>query len=249
MGNRLVWDERYNIGVEIIDKEHKKLFSILGKLSDFGNRAEKSHFACHEAIKYFKDHAIQHFSDEEAYMASIDYPGLQAHRRIHKDFRERMLPALESELEMTGFSATSIHHFLGVCAGWLIAHTLIEDHMIVSGEPVRHWENLLPEEEQAMMGQAIASILHSMFRLNSLLISNYYAGEQFGRGICCRLVYNDREKKSWEFMLLFEEQLVGSIIGNVISAKSETTDMMLSNVASYAATQLVERVRQYFPSL
>ncbi len=249
MGNRLVWDERYNIGVEIIDREHKKLFGILGKLFDFGNRAEKSHFACQEAIKYFKDHAIQHFSDEEAYMDSIDYPGLRAHRRIHKDFRERMLPALESELEMTGFSATSIHHFLGVCAGWLIAHTMIEDHMIVSGEPVMHWENLLPEEEQAMMGQTVASILHSMFRLNPQLISNYYAGEQFGRGICCRLVYSDGEKKSWEFLLLFEEQLVGSIIGNAVSSKSETTAMMLSNVASYAATQLVERVRRYFPSL
>ncbi len=249
MGNRLTWDERYNIGVEIIDREHKKLFSILNKLFDFGNKAEKSHFACQEAIKYFKDHAIQHFSDEEAYMASIDYPGLKAHRRIHKDFRERMLPALESELELTGFSATSIHHFLGVCAGWLIAHTLIEDRMIVSGEPVRHWENLLPEEEQAMMGQTIASLLYSMFRLDSQLISSCYAGENFGDSICCRLVYADRNNKRWEFFLLFEEQLIGSTIGNIISARSETTDAMLSNVAKYAAKQLVERVRRYFSSL
>ncbi len=26
MGTQLVWNERYNIGVEIIDREHKKLF-------------------------------------------------------------------------------------------------------------------------------------------------------------------------------------------------------------------------------
>ncbi len=249
MGNRLVWDNRYNIGVDIIDKEHKKLFSILNKLFDFGHTAEKSHFACQEAIKYFKDHAIQHFSDEEDYMASIDYPGLKAHRRIHKDFRERMLPALESELELTGFSVTSVHHFLGACAGWLIAHTLIEDHMIVSGELVRHWENLLPEEEQAMMGQTIASVLHSMFRQNSQLISSCYAGEQFGRVLCCRLVYSDRDKKRWEFFLLFEEQLIGSAIGNIISAKSEAAETMLSIAARYAAKQLVERVRQHFSSL
>ena len=25
MGNQLVWNERYNIGVEVIDKEHKKI--------------------------------------------------------------------------------------------------------------------------------------------------------------------------------------------------------------------------------
>ena len=69
-------------------------------------------------------------------MDSVNYPGLDTHRRIHKDFRDRMLPALENELEQTGFSETSIHHFLGVCAGWLIGHTLIEDHMIVSGETI-----------------------------------------------------------------------------------------------------------------
>ncbi len=249
MGNRLIWGEQYNIGVEIIDREHKKLFSILNKLFDFGHKEGKGHFACQEAIKYFKDHAIQHFADEEAYMDSINYPGLDTHRRIHKDFRDRMLPALENELEQTGFSETSIQHFLGVCAGWLIGHTLIEDHMIVSGETIKHWENLLPEEEQTVMGQTIASLLHSMFRLDSQLISNCYTGEKFGNGIYCRLVYSSDDKKKLEFLLLFEEELIGSTIGNVIETKSEVTDMMLSNVARYAAKQFAEHVKQRFSSL
>ena len=248
MGNHLLWNEQYNIGVPIIDKEHKKLLSILNKLLDFGQKEEKSHFACQEAIKYFKDHAIQHFADEETYMASIGYPGLENHKRIHRDFRERMLPALEKELEQTDYSATSIHHFLGVCAGWLIGHTLIEDHMIVSGEPIKHWENLLPEEEQAVMGQTIASLLHSMFRLDSRLISNCYAGEKFGDGIYCHLVYNGRDIKKGDFFLLFEEPLIGSTIGNIMEPQSETTDTILSNVGIYAAKQLVERIRLRFPS-
>ena len=249
MGNHLIWNEQYNVGVEIIDREHKKLFGILNKLFDFGRREEKSHFACQEAIKYFKDHAIQHFADEEAYMLSIDYPGLDTHRRIHRDFRERMLPSLENELAQTDFSETSIHHFLSVCAGWLIGHTLIEDHMIVKGEPIKHWEKLLPEEEQTVMGQTIASLLHSMFRLNPQLISNCYAGEKFGNGIYCRLIYHDNDKKNWESFLLFEEQLIGSTIGNVIEARSEATDMMLTNVARYAAKQFTERIKQHFSSL
>ena len=248
MGNHLLWNEHYNIGVPIIDKEHKKLLSILNKLFDFGQKEEKSHFACQEAIKYFKDHAIQHFADEETYMASIGYPGLEAHKRIHRDFRQRMLPALEKELEQTDYSAASIHHFLGVCAGWLIGHTLIEDHMIVSGEPIKHWENLLPEEEQALMGQTIASLLHSMFRLDSRLISNCYAGEKFGDGIYCHLVYSGRDNRKGDFFLLFEEPLIGSTIGNIMEAHSEATDTILSSVAKYAAKQLVERIRRRFPS-
>lgn len=248
MGNRLIWNEQYNIGVPIIDKEHKKLLHILNKLFDFGQKEEKSHFACQEAIKYFKDHAVQHFSDEEAYMASIGYPGLETHKRIHRDFRDRMLPALEKELEQTGYSAASIHHFLGVCAGWLIGHTLMEDRMIISGEPIRHWENLLPEEEQAVMEQTIASLLHSMFRLDSRLISNCYAGEKFGDGICCRLVYSGKDNKKWDFFLIFEKPLIGSTIGNIMEARSEATDAILSSVAKYAAKQLVERIGRRFPS-
>lgn len=249
MGNYLTWEERYNIGIEIIDREHRKLFSILNKLFRFGHTEEKSRFACQEAIKYFKEHAVQHFADEEAYMASIHYSGLGPHRRIHKDFRERMLPALESELELTHFSHTAIQHFLCVCAGWLIGHTLIEDHLIVSGEPVRHWENLLPQDEQAVMGQTIAGLLHSMFRLDSQLISSCYSGEKFGDEICCRLIYRGKNKKRMEFFLLFEEQLIGNTIGNVIDKKSESTDIMLCNIAKYAARQLVERVKRHFPSL
>ena len=249
MGYRLVWDKRYNVGVDIIDREHQKLFSILNKLFDIGRRDKKSHFACQEAIKYFRDHAIKHFTDEEAYMASINYAALETHRRIHTDFRERMLPALEHELELTDYSETSIHHFLGVCTGWLIGHTLIEDRMIVSGKPMKHWEKLLPEEEQAVMGQTIASLLHSMFQLESQLVSNCYAGEKFGDGFYCRLLYRDRGKKKWEFILLFEKTLIGSTIGNIVDTKSEVTDMMLSNVAKYAAKQLVERVKLHFSSL
>lgn len=248
MRNRLLWNEQYNIGVPIIDKEHKKLLHILNKLLDFGQKEEKGHFACQEAIKYFKDHAIQHFADEEAYMASIGYPGLETHKRLHRDFRKRTLPALETELEQTGYCATSIHHFLSVCTGWLIGHTLTEDRMIVSGEPLRHWENLLPEEEQAVISQTIADLLHSMFRLDSRLISNCYAGEKFGDGICCRLVYSGRDSRKWDFFLLFEESLIGSTIGKLMETQSDATDMLLSSVAKYAAKQLAERIRRCFPS-
>ncbi len=249
MGNRLMWDERYNVGVDIIDREHKKLFSILNKLFEMGRKKEKSHFACQEAIKYFRNHALRHFTDEEAYMASIHYPGLDTHRRIHKDFREQMLPVLENELEQTGFCASSVQHFIGVCAGWLIGHTLIEDHLIVSSSPIKHWEKLLPEDEQAVMGQTIACLLHGMFRLEPRLVSSCYTGEKFGDGFYCRLVYSGRDKKQWEFFLLFEEQLIGSLVGNVVTVKSEATDTMLSHVAKYAAKQFAERVKRHFSSL
>ena len=247
MGNKLVWNERYNIGIDLIDREHEKLFHILNKLFDFGRQEEKSHWVCQEAVKYFKDHAIQHFADEEEYMDSVDYAGLATHRRIHKNFRDRTLPALERELEQTGYSESSVSHFLGVCAGWLVGHTLVEDQMIVSGETVKQWENLLPEEEQTVMGQTIAGLLYSMFQLDSRLVSNCYGGEKFGDGIYYRLIYSTEEKEELEFFLIFEEQVIVSTIGSVMDLKAEAVSVMLMNVARYVARQLVERVIRHFP--
>lgn len=248
MGNQLVWNERYNIGVDIIDKEHKKLFSILNKLFDFGQQEEKSQWVCQEAIKYFRDHALKHFADEEAYMVSIDYAGLEVHRRIHRNFRERTIPALERELELNKYSPDSVNHFLGVCAGWLIGHSLIEDHAIVSGESVKQWENLQPEEEQAVMSQTLAGLLHSMFQLDARLISNCYGGEKFGDGIYYRLIYRTRDKRRWEFYLIFEEQLIVSTIGSVMDTSSEAVSVMLMNASRYVAKQLVERMKEHFPN-
>ncbi len=248
MENQLTWNEQYKLGVELIDREHEKLFHILNKLYAIGRQKEKSHFACQEAVKYFKDHTLQHFADEEDYMASIGYAGLETHKRIHRDFRERTLPALETELEKTNYSRNSINHFFGVCAGWLVGHTLTEDHLIMSGEPVKHWENLLPGEEQAVMEQAVACLLHNIFHSKPKLISNCYNGERFGNGFYYRLSCSTREGSRREFFLIFEKQLISSTVGNVMELESKVINVMLMNVAGYIARRLVERGREYFPS-
>ena len=38
MSNRLIWQERFNIGVSFIDEEHKKLFSILKKVNGLARK-------------------------------------------------------------------------------------------------------------------------------------------------------------------------------------------------------------------
>lgn len=249
MKNELVWNKQYDIGVDVIDKEHRKLFRILNKLFDFGQEEKKSQWVCREAVKYFKDHALQHFLDEEEYMQSVRYAEFDMHKRIHTNFRDTTLPALEKELEQTGYSEDAVDHFLGVCAGWLIGHTLIEDQAIISGKALKKWENLLPEEEQAVMEQTIASQLHSMFQLKPRMISNCYAGEKFGDGIYYRLIYKTREKKKWEFFLIFEERLIVNTIGSVIDTKAKAVNAMLMNATRYVARQLVGNINEHFTSL
>lgn len=246
MGDQLVWQDRYNLGVEVIDKEHRKLFSILNKLFDFGKQEEKSQWVCQEAIKYFRDHALKHFADEEAYMLSINYEGFEIHRRIHKNFRDRTIPALERELELTDYSEESINHFLSVCAGWLIGHTLTED-LAITGKQMRKWENLLPGEEIEAMKKMIVQLVFDMFHLESHLISDAYSGEKFGKGVYYRLVYGTKDdEKQQEVFMVFEEQLLINTVGKIMGIQTNKLDTMLTHAARYTARQFVERVMEHF---
>lgn len=247
MGNQLVWQDRFNIGVNFIDGEHKKLFGILNRLFANSKDETKSQWACQEGIKYFKDHALKHFTEEEAYMASIQYPGFETHRRLHNDFRLKTLPGLEKELKQTHYSTESINHFLGVCAGWLIGHTLTEDRAI-TGKGISKWGDLLPEEEQAAMKQIIIDLLHDLFQVETQLLSECYGGEKFGQGIYYRLVYGNEKEEKWEIILIFEEKLILNTIGSIMDTQSEAVSVMLVNAARYTAQQFVSRIREQLPN-
>ena len=72
---KLLWNEKLNIGVEIVDKAHANLFRIVGKLIELVNSDSNYQNACKEGVKYLEDYSIKHFAEDEAYMRSIRYSG------------------------------------------------------------------------------------------------------------------------------------------------------------------------------
>ncbi|GFI51059.1 DNA-binding response regulator MtrA [Lachnospiraceae bacterium] len=249
MESQLVWRDEYNIGVDVLDKEHQRLFKIINKLFAFSDEEKKSQWACQEGIKYFKDHAVKHFAEEEKYMASINYEGLSTHRLLHRGFRKNTLPALEAELEQSKYSAGAVNHFLGVCAGWLIGHTLTEDRAIV-GEGASKWLNLLPEEEHEALKKVIIQLVYDMFHLESHVISETYSGEKFGKGVYYRLVYGTQDQEEQcEIFLVFEERLLINTVGKALGVETGRLDTMLISAARYTAQQFVRRIIEHLPDM
>ena len=247
MEHQFEWKDSFNIGVDLIDKEHQRLFKIINKLFRLQAEEKDSQWMCQEGIKFFKGHAMKHFADEEKYMESIGYGGLEQHRKIHRTFRENTLPALEEELACTDYSQTSVEHFLSVCAGWLIGHTLTEDQAIAGG-CVSQWTNLLPEEEQDIIKKIIVQQLFDMFQLESQVISDAYGGEKFGRGVYYRLVYGmPQEEKRQEVILIFEEDLLINTVGRIMGLQTNKLDSMLINAVRYTARHFVNGVMEHFP--
>ena len=244
----ITWNDKYNIGVDSLDKEHKKLFSTMNKLLRINENEEKREWVCREGIKYLKNHAVEHFEHEEEYMRSINYSEYEIHKRLHDGFRYKTLPALENELADTGYSMESIRHFLGVCIGWVVSHTQTEDQAI-SGKTVSKWRGIPHEEEKEAIEKTISELIRDMFHLNGKLISEQYTGEDFGKVICCRFIYRGRQKEKWEITLVYEEKLLLQIIGNIMNTQYLKVDEMAIHAIRYISRQFLEQIRESFPAV
>ena len=247
MGTQFEWKEEYNIGVDLIDKEHQELFQFINKLYLLTQKKwgwNSSRQSCRRAIDFFEKHAIEHFADEEAYMTSIGYKDLEQHQRIHEGFLKNTLPALEQELKQTDYSAEAVEHFLGVCAGWLIGHTTMDD-LSITGKNAGKWEYLLPGEDQTTIRKIVTQLMYDMFLLRPQMVSDSYRGERFGRGIYYRMLFgSEKTEKKKEIYLVFEESLLISTVGRKMGSSPGRLSNSLLHAARHTMQRFVKRIME-----
>ncbi len=240
------WNDRFNIGVSSIDKAHQRLFSIVRKMVDLNDDEKDRQWVCTEGIKYFKNYALKHFADEEAYMKSIDYDGYETHKRIHDDLRDKTLPALEEDMIESGYSPESVQHFLGICIGWLTGHIMLEDHAI-TGRVANKWI-YEPTEETSVLEEMITKVMSEVFCLKLQVVSEHYAGEDFGKKICYRMTYVDKESKRIQVFFVLEERLVLHTVGQLLNVQFKKMDKVVADAAKLIAQQYMKRIAMYYKS-
>ena len=81
---KILWDDKYKIGVRSIDEQHKQLFNLLNKLYEI-DETKSIREVLKNILNEFNDYMKVHFKDEEAYMLSIGYPMLKEHEKMHAD--------------------------------------------------------------------------------------------------------------------------------------------------------------------
>lgn len=242
--DQLIWKDTWNLGVESIDTEHRRLFGIIGELSGFPD-ASMDALMFQKTLAFFKEYMAAHFANEEAYMVSIQYPDLESHVRLHENFKNRLLPAIERELNWSEYSPAAVEHFLDVCVQWLIEHTLVDDQAIVSGKPCR-WSHILPAAELEVLGDAITRLVHKMFLIDSRMISDTYMGEPLKRSLYYRLQYGSRSGLCWDVVVTFEQRFLVNTVGKMLDLDAVRLDGTLLNTLSQ---QFVYGIRQHLGDL
>lgn len=245
--NEIKWNDRFNIGVEVVDHAHKRLFSIVDKLISLNEDETKQQHACREGIKYFKSYTLKHFAEEEAYMKSIGYEGYESHKSLHDDMCKNTIPALEHELETQKYSPESIQHFLGICVGWLNGHIMIEDHAI-TGRTAPKWVHQPSENEKDSLIRAVIQTLQELFRLDAEIVSSHYSGERYSTGnpLCFRLTYRAQDGKAAQVYLVYEEQFVINLIHDMLGKKIKKVDKTVAYAMKMLSQKFMTCVEEHF---
>jgi len=117
------WEEKYSVGLSIIDEEHKELIRIM----NVAIKAKQHNDNIDEISKLLKQltvYTLKHFSTEESYMVEFNYPEFQYHKEEHHDFSNKVIEYCNRVIEGDCHVANEILEYL---KQWLINHIQITD--------------------------------------------------------------------------------------------------------------------------
>ncbi|MEN9461309.1 MAG: hypothetical protein RIS84_1329 [Pseudomonadota bacterium] len=76
------WDHSLDVGVEVMNQQHRILIRLMDTIYD-KNTENAGKEELLKSIYAMVDYTRQHFRDEEQYMSSLGFSGLEAHKRLH----------------------------------------------------------------------------------------------------------------------------------------------------------------------
>jgi len=120
MNMAIVWTPALSVGVDNIDSQHKIWFEKADQLFEAG-KTGKSKEVIAQMFDFLDDYTKQHFKDEEAYMAKINYPEIEEQKKLHKAFIEE-LAKLKKDYQESGGNITLIINANQMIVNWLTKH-------------------------------------------------------------------------------------------------------------------------------
>jgi hemerythrin len=84
----LVWSERFETKIELVDTQHQRLFAVLNKLTARFEMGIPDETFVVQTLQELSDYAQQHFTDEEAMMQAhdIDAHHFNIHHMEHRSY-------------------------------------------------------------------------------------------------------------------------------------------------------------------
>ena len=114
------WSQKLEFGLPIIDDQHKQLFDLAATFAGNGNEIRVM-----KTLATLSDYVKVHFRAEEEMLAKLNYPDLEAHQRLHAEFKGMLLKLLENAHHLTlDETAREVEYLI---YGWFANHIMQAD--------------------------------------------------------------------------------------------------------------------------
>ncbi|MEJ6949830.1 bacteriohemerythrin [Natronospora cellulosivora (SeqCode)] len=128
----MIWKDNYNIGVKIVDQQHKELFNRLNSFLKVVRSEEKLEDKLEEINKtlgFMEEYVVVHFESEEKVQKKYNYPDYEKHHEIHENFK-REINEFKEKFNEDQYNEILIMEFSGKLLTWLISHVTGEDQIL-----------------------------------------------------------------------------------------------------------------------
>ena len=133
MEKHVGWDDKYKVGHNLIDSQHKQLFDIADKLYEVAYKKEPYRdIDISLILQDLARYVNYHFSCEEELMRDNDYAGMENHCNIHSTFKTYVTTLVSDFSRVQAVDMKKLYDF--VCT-WLIEHIGSEDKKLAKCVP------------------------------------------------------------------------------------------------------------------
>ena len=121
------WNDAFSVGIQKIDEQHKKFFSITNLLFD-SMRGAQDREVIGSVLKELQQYVVYHFKAEESLMKMYNYPNMNAHKQEH-DGAIHIVNKLVLDYER-GIQTVDIE-LLKFLSDWIQSHILQVDRKYI----------------------------------------------------------------------------------------------------------------------
>lgn len=123
-GERLVWSQKYSVGVNEIDSDHKVLIELIGQI-DSAAAGSEAHAVIGTVLAALFDYTEYHFEREEKMMQTVGYTVLPQHKQKHDLLKSQVIEYLGRYSDDP--NSVNIEDLSKFLQRWLSEHILKED--------------------------------------------------------------------------------------------------------------------------
>jgi hemerythrin-like metal-binding protein len=139
--SRLIeWKDRYSVGNDGIDDDHKKIIEIINNLhSNLKNFSEQD--VIKDIIARLFEYTQYHFAREESILEKANYPDLEKHRAVHRSLTEKTQELTDQLMHNSQGVPLRTMSFL---KDWWIDHIIVMDlkyKKYIEGHKIVHSES------------------------------------------------------------------------------------------------------------